>query len=206
MELSKYMAEILDEEWKAMRGMEVCAVGIASVSYDEESTKLINLRNQGAMLSDPSVREGYVQGSVARGIEAAGSNANGSMAAFMGMGMGMNTAGGYMAGASETNMRQMEANHQNQQQASAGVDTWKCECGSENTGKFCSECGKEKKEETVWTCGCGHVNTGKFCSECGKQKVREVVCNKCGYVYENLDKIPKFCPECGDEINEEDFK
>ena len=68
-ELGKYMADILDEEWKQNRGVEIASVGIASISYDEESTKLINMRNQGAMLSDPTIREGYVQGSVARGME-----------------------------------------------------------------------------------------------------------------------------------------
>ncbi len=45
------MADILDEEWKQNRGVEIASVGIASISYDEESTKLINMRNQGAMLS-----------------------------------------------------------------------------------------------------------------------------------------------------------
>ena len=79
-ELSRYMSSILDEDWKLMRGIEVQSVGIASISYDEESQKLIQMRNQGAMLSDASIREGYVQGAMARGIEAAGSNANGSAA------------------------------------------------------------------------------------------------------------------------------
>ena len=64
-ELSKYMSTILDDDWKAQRGMEIQSVGIASISYDEESTKLISMRNQGAMLGDPSIREGYVQGAVA---------------------------------------------------------------------------------------------------------------------------------------------
>ena len=64
-ELGKYMADTLDDDWNRMRGMEVQAVGIASVSYDEKSTELINMRNEGAMLSDPSVREGYMQGHVA---------------------------------------------------------------------------------------------------------------------------------------------
>ena len=36
-ELSTYMANELDADWKALRGMEVLSVGIASVSYDEES-------------------------------------------------------------------------------------------------------------------------------------------------------------------------
>ena len=85
-ELGRYMANVLDEEWNQLRGMEIQAVGIGSISYDEESQKLINLRNRGAMLSDPSIREGYVQGQIAEGLNAAGSNPNGSLAGFMGMG------------------------------------------------------------------------------------------------------------------------
>lgn len=33
-ELGKYMADILDEEWKQNRGVEIASVGIASISYD----------------------------------------------------------------------------------------------------------------------------------------------------------------------------
>lgn len=166
-ELGQYMADVLDDQWRAGRGMEIQSVGIASISYDEESKALIQMRNQGAMLSDPGVREGYVQGAAARGIEAAGSNANGSLAGFMGMGMGMNTAGGFMGAASAANANQMQMN---QAAKSAGAqETWTCSCGSVNTGKFCSECGN-KKPEGPWTCGCGAVNNGKFCSECGKPR------------------------------------
>jgi len=166
-ELGQYMADVLDDQWRAVRGMEIQSVGIASISYDEESKSLIQMRNQGAMLSDPGIREGYVQGAAARGIEAAGSNANGSLAGFMGMGMGMNTAGGFMGAASAANANQMQMN---QAAKNAGAqETWTCSCGSVNTGKFCPDCGS-KKPEGPWTCGCGAVNTGKFCSECGKPR------------------------------------
>ena len=47
------MANVLDEAWKKMRGFEIQAVGIASISYDDESKELINMRNKGAMLGDP---------------------------------------------------------------------------------------------------------------------------------------------------------
>ena len=173
-ELGKYMADILDAEWKQMRGMEVQSVGIASISYDEESQKLINMRNQGAMLSDVAIREGYVQGSIARGMEAAGSNSAGAAAAFMGMGVGMNAAGGFMGSASATNMAQMQmqaqqaAQVQAQQAASAG--SWTCECGAVNTGKFCGECGKPAQKKEWFCTECGAKNTGKFCSECGKAR------------------------------------
>ncbi len=166
-ELGQYMSDVLDDQWRAGRGMEIQSVGIASISYDEESKSLIQMRNQGAMLSDPGIREGYVQGAAARGIEAAGSNANGSLAGFMGMGMGMNTAGGFMGAASAANANQMQMN---QAAKNAGVqETWTCSCGAVNTGKFCPDCGS-KKPEGPWTCGCGAVNTGKFCSECGKPR------------------------------------
>ncbi len=206
-ELSKYMSDILDEDWKANRGMEIQAVGIASISYDDESTKLINMRNQGAMLGDPSVREGYVQGSVARGLEAAGSNANGSMAGFMGMGIGMNATGGFMGAASASNARQMDMN-QSEAAKSSNANEWVCACGTKNTGKFCSECGAPKPDDSAWTCECGAVNKGKFCSECGKKRPesRKIVCSKCGYEPDMSQPIPKFCPECGDPINEADFK
>lgn len=180
-ELSSYMASVLDEEWKQMRGMEIQAVGIGSISYDEESQKLINLRNRGAMLSDPAIREGYVQGQIAEGIYAAGSNGAGSMAGFMGVGMGMQSGGGFMAAASSANQRQMEqqaamaagnygqtAGPVNGQTASGA---WTCACGHGNTGKFCSECGSPRPAfQGTWTCACGHVNQGKFCSECGKPR------------------------------------
>ena len=139
MELAKYMSNVLDSEWNESRGMEICSVGISSISYDDESKELINMRNKGAMLSDPGVREGYVQGSIARGMEAAGSNSAGAAQAFMGMGVGMQGAGGFMNTASQTNMAQMAA-----QQNAANAGGWTCSCGKVNTGKFCAECGKPK--------------------------------------------------------------
>lgn len=184
-ELGKYMSDTLDEEWRKMRGMEIQSVGIASISYDEESTKLINMRNQGAMLSDPTVREGYVQGAMARGMESAGANANGAMAGFMGMGMGMNAGGGFVGAASSANMQHMQMNQNAGQMQNPGYPNpamgntpvsmetsgWACQCGNVNTGKFCAECGCPKPVASgSWTCSCGTANTGKFCSECGKPR------------------------------------
>ena len=68
-ELGNYMSGTLDDEWKKERGFEIQAVGISSISYTDDSQKLINLRNKGAMLGDPSIREGYIQGQIADGIK-----------------------------------------------------------------------------------------------------------------------------------------
>lgn len=178
-ELSQYMATELDEAWSTNRGFEIQSVGIASISYDDESKELINMRNRGAMLGDPSVREGYVQGSVARGMESAGSNANGSAAAFMGMGFGMNAGGNFMAAASQSNNAQMQAQQQQQQQQrqqpepTKDAHAWLCACGTTNKGKFCSECGARKPDHDFWFCTeCGAKNSekAKFCPECGTKR------------------------------------
>lgn len=189
-ELSKYMADVLDADWNDLRGIEVCSVGLASISYDDESKALINMRNKGAMMSDPTIREGFVQSSVAQGMQAAGSNTSGAANAFMGMGMGMNAAGGFMSAASQTNAAQMAQQQAAQQNQAA--NGWKCSCGTVNTGNFCSGCGSKKPENTSWTCSCGTTNTGRFCSNCGSPKpAGEWVCS-CG-----TKNTGNFCSGCG---------
>ena len=175
MELSKYMGTVLDDSWRELRGMEIVSVAVASISYTDDSVKLINMRNQGAMLGDPSIREGYVQGSVARGMESAGSNAAGATTGFVGMGMGMNAGGGYLNQASQNNQQQMQ---QQQAPAQSNADHWDCpQCGTSNTGKFCSNCG-----------------TPKPTSDGPSLKMK---CSDCGEVIDLANGIPKFCPNCG---------
>ena len=186
-ELSKYMNDILDEDWKQKRGFEIQSVGIASISYDEESQKLINMRNQGAMLGDPGVREGYVQGAVARGMEAAGSNAGGAMAGFMGMGLGMNAGGGVIGAAAAANQQPQAA------PAAPAANSWTCACGAVCTGNFCPTCGKAKPVSNEWTCVCGAKCTGNFGPTCGQPKPasNEWTC-ACG-----AKCTGNFCPTCG---------
>lgn len=170
MELSKYMGSCLDEEWRRLRGMEVVSVGVSSISYTDDSKDLINMRNKGAMLGDASIREGFVQGSIAEGLRDAGSNPGGSMAGFMGVGAGMNATGGYLAQASQNNQEQM----------------------------------KRPTEGTTWICPNDQTeNTGKFCSECGESKPQaqsagiQMRCAHCHEVITITQQLPKFCPECG---------
>ena len=220
-ELGDYMADTLDSQWKAIRGMEIQSVGIASISYDEESKNLINMRNQGAMLSDPGVREGYVQGSVARGMEAAGSNAHGSMAGFMGMGVGMNAGGGFMGAASNANLQQMQMNqapgqmpgntgmtgmggqpmgNQPMGNQPSGVQPAGSQWAVPNqmAGMQPGSAGMAgqmpgTQPGSAWTCpGCGTSNTGKFCGECGHPRPDTPWTCACGNI-----NTGKFCSECG---------
>lgn len=200
-ELGKYMSTTLDEEWNQTRGMEIQAVGIASISYDEESQKLINMRNEGAMLGgDASVLRGMAVKNLTEGVRDAGSNAGGAMAGFMGVGMGMQQFNTSMEGLNAMTAgmagSQPQAGMQQQaapQQAAPQADGWTCECGTVNTGKFCSECGKPAPAPAkTWTCECGTVNTGKFCSECGKPAPAAEWTCECGTVNKG-----KFCSNCG---------
>ena len=193
-ELGKYMSTTLDEEWNQTRGMEIQAVGIASVSY-EESQKLINMRNEGVMLGgDASVLRGMAVKNLTEGVRDAGSNAGGAMTGFMGVGMGMQQFNTSMEGLNA--MTAGMAGTQPQaapQQAAAPANSWICECGASNTGKFCSECGKPAPAPAnSWTCECGTVNTGKFCSECGKPAPAAEWTCECGTVNKG-----KFCSNCG---------
>ena len=185
-ELSRHMQTALDDDWRESRGFEIDHVSVASVSYTEESQKLINMRNQGAMMADPFIREGFTQSAVASGIQAAGSNTSGAGAAFMGVGMGMNAGGSFMGAASAANMQQMQMQQQYQQpnyssqpqhmyagavqQPQQNGTGWTCSCGAVNNGNFCTNCGSPKPAPASWICSCGAVNTGNFCTNCGSRR------------------------------------
>lgn len=51
-----------------------------------------------------------------------------------------------------------------------------------------------------WSCpSCGSQNTGKFCENCGtaKPEAKPGACPRCGYVLPAGAAASKFCPECG---------
>ena len=132
---------------------------------------------------------------------------------LFGMGMAQNAGG--MNAQGLFNMAQQNQAAQMAQAPVSGntapADSWKCDCGEMNTGKFCSSCGKPKPVVLTadgWTCDCGAVNKGKFCSNCGKKKPEGAPlykCDKCGWEPEDPMNPPKFCPECGDPFDDSDI-
>ena len=59
------------------------------------------------------------------------------------------------------------------QNATLGVETWNCSCGTSGiTSRFCPECGIKKPEsQKGWSCSCGATNLmSKFCPECGSMR------------------------------------
>ena len=220
----------LTEQWSELRGIELVKVSFNSVSIPEEDQEMIKQYQKTAVLRDPGMAAASLVESQGAAMKAAASNENGAMMGFMGMGMAQQ-AGGMnanqlfqMAAANQQQTAQMQAMQQQPvQQATESPATaeapvteeapaknsWTCDCGKENTGKFCVECGTEKPEKKLgWTCACGALNTGKFCPECGAKKPAEeplYKCDKCGWEPEDPKNPPKFCPECGDPFNDDDI-
>ena len=168
-ELEGAMNEALSNKWRDLRGLEVVTVALGSVTLPDEDAELIKNAQHAAILRDPTMAAATLTGATADAMRAAAANNNGSMAGFMGMGMAMNAAGGIGTQNLYAMGQQQAQNNQNipvqNNPAQAG---WCCECGTQNTGNFCSNCGKPKS--TDWVCECGTANKGNFCSNCGKPK------------------------------------
>jgi len=63
-------------------------------------------------------------------------------------------------------------------------------------------------ETHYWVCDCESQNKGKFCSNCGKQKpagIPQYKCDKCGWEPIDNTQPPNFCPACGDVFDEGDI-
>lgn len=199
-DLEDALNEVLSKKWKEARGLEVATVAIGSLSLPQDQQEMLQQAQKAAFYANPAYGAGNLNTATAEAMKTAAANTNGAMAGFMGMGMTQGLGGNMMG-----NLYGMAAQQSKEAPKAAAKPSWKCSCGAENTGKFCSECGQPKPEKKTWTCSCGTVNTGKFCSECGKPMQRSYRCSKCGWVPEDPANPPKFCPECGDRIGDEDL-
>jgi membrane protease subunit (stomatin/prohibitin family) len=112
------LSKAVDEafHWQSDRGLTIEKVAIQAIEYDEDTKALLSdVRRADAMMGARG--NSMMQQSVARGFEAAGSNPHGAGMAFMGMGMGMNTAGGMMPGMQQPVDQQSFVGQQQTQQS-----------------------------------------------------------------------------------------
>lgn len=75
------------------------------------------------------------------------------------------------------------------QQVTQAVGMWVCSnCGTQNTGKFCQNCGSVQPQANAYSSG-----------------ARTYRCDKCGWTPADNTNIPKFCPQCGDVFDFNDL-
>ena len=188
-EMSDALNDVLSKKWGELRGIKIVSFGVSSVTASEEDEKMIKDLQKSAVNRDPNMAAATLVGAQADAMRAAASNeATGPMMAFAGMNMA-----GAAGGMNAQQLFAMGQQQQPQQQAAPAQDGWTCECGTVNTGKFCSNCGKAQPAPAgSWTCECGTTNTGKFCSNCGKPNPNGDWTCGCGTV-----NTGKFCSNCG---------
>ena len=209
-ELSDAMNVALSKKWGELRGLQVVSIAMNPITLSEEDAELIKKAQHAAIMRDPNMAAATLVEAQSQAMKDAAKNSAGAMTGFMGMGMAQQAGGANAANLFA--MGQQQAAQQPAQPAPAAApaaNTWKCECGAENTGKFCIECGKPKPADG-WACPkCGTVNKGRFCMECGEKKPAGeplYKCDKCGWEPEDPRHPPKFCPECGDPFDDKDIQ
>ncbi len=162
-EIGAAMREVLKSVWTERYGLEIDFFGVTSATTSEENQKMIQDLQRKAVYKDASFAAASIADAQSQAMVDAANNTNGAMMAFAGLNMAQQ-AGGLNANA----LFQQAAQQQAQQQA---ADSWTCQCGTVNTGNFCSGCGTKKPAPAgTWTCNCGVENTGNFCSGCGSKK------------------------------------
>ena len=220
-ELAQCLNEELSAKWRDLRGIEMVSLGISSIKASDEDEQRIKELQQSAALRDPTMAAAYLASSQGAAMQNAAKNESaGAFAAFAGInmaqGMGGNVGNLFQMGQQQQQYQQPVQQQPVQQQpvqqaapAAPAANSWKCECGAVNTGKFCMECGKPQPKAEGWTCtNCGAINKGKFCMECGTKKPEAAPlyrCDKCGWVPADQSHPPKFCPKCGDPFNDGDI-
>lgn len=198
MEMAEAMNQVLGQKWGALRGISVVSVGINSVSSAAEDEATLKELQKSAVFRNPNMAAAHMVQAQAEAMKTAAGNKNGAMMGFMGMNMAQ-TAGGLNA---NDLFKMAQPAHSSPKSSHTA---WRCTCGTQNTGKFCTECGQPQG----WVCVCGSVNKGKFCPECGKPKPVNAplyACDKCGWEPEDPRNPPKFCPECGDPFDDQDIR
>ncbi len=183
-EIADALNEILSKKWSEHRGISIASFGVSSIKANEEDEKMIKEAQRNAINRNPNMAAATLVGAQAQAMQDAAKNegAGGAMFGFAGMNMAAN-AGGMNAG----QLFQMGGAPQGPAvgavaggpapQAAPQAGGWVCPaCNTQNTGKFCTNCGAAApapapSEGGQWFCpDCGTKNEGKFCTNCGHPK------------------------------------
>lgn len=198
-EIADSLNEILSKSWIETRGIKIVTFGINSVSIPQEDADQIR---QLQLYETPNLAAANLAAAQAEAMKTAAGNSGGSLHGFMGMNMagtmgGMNAASLYQQGQEiQPQMPVQQAPVQQAPVQQVPEETWSCNCGTTNGGKFCNNCGSEKPAQFgTWTCSCQTSNSSRFCSNCGSpQPTSEKLGWSCSCGALNPGR---FCQDCG---------
>ena len=146
-EMSDAMGEELNSDWTNKYGLAITSVQIlTTVIPDEDAATLKELQKTGAFRNQ-SMAGAALIGAQAEAMKKAASNPNGAMMGFMGMNMAMQAGGANAqdllnAGAATAGANQMAGATNG---GAAAGNRWFCpNCGNENFGNFCVNCGTKR--------------------------------------------------------------
>ena len=203
-EIAKELDELLTEEWKEHRGIEIETFGVSSVTLREEDEQIIKEAQRNAINRDPNMAAATLVGAQAQAMQDAANNEGGAGAfmGFAGMNMAQNAGAAQasglfqQAGATSSGQRtdidgtsaQMQANQASMGGAAAGAATGTA--GSASPGSTAGTTAGVGE----WVCECQEVNKGNFCGNCGKPRpvARGVWTCDCGQ-----ENTGNFCGNCG---------
>ncbi|MBE6741962.1 MAG: SPFH domain-containing protein [Ruminococcaceae bacterium] len=165
-ELEAAMNEALTAKWGELRGLEVVSIAMNPITLPEEDQELIKQFQKGAAMRDPNMAAAQIASATTDAMRTAAGNEGGAMNGFVGMGMAMNAGGSQTA-----NLFAMGQQQQQQAAPQPAANAWRCQCGAENSGNFCTNCGSPRPQSNRWFCSeCGTENKGNFCTNCGKPR------------------------------------
>ena len=177
-EIRQMMDEKTFDAPMRQRGIKIQGFSVESVTLDDESEKKID---EYELSANSYMQQGRIVGSYSEAVKSAAENENGAMNGFMGIGMMNMAMGNTLEGAvsapwqntekSSVDLKQEEK--LNKRIQNAGQNQWTCDCGRENKGNFCCNCGKPKPKFCK-KCHYEIENGDKFCSNCG-EKVDETI-------------------------------
>ena len=168
-EIREMMDEKVFDEKIRERGLKIESFAVESVTLDEESEKKID---DYELSSNAYMQQGKMVDAYSEAVKNAAKNESGALNGFMGVGV-MNMATGNVMGNAVANPWQdtqkstIDLSKQEEQKVEEPV---------KETTEVVTEEPKQEVKST-WTCQCGKENEGNFCSNCGSKKPK--ACKKC---------------------------